>query len=37
MNGEDREGGKEEKEIERKDENHFEDGFLTPDLTMRSE
>lgn len=29
MNGEeDMEGGKEEKEIERKDENHFEDGFL---------
>lgn len=33
---EDREGGKEEKETERKEEHHFERGFLTPDLTICS-
>lgn len=33
---EDREGGKEEKETERKEEHHFEKGFLTPDLTICS-
>lgn len=35
MNGEEaREGGKEEKDMERKEENPFEGGFFTPVLTI---
>lgn len=33
---EDREGGEEEKETERKEEHHFEGRILTPDLTICS-